>query len=144
MEVLQISAQDTYPIRHQMLRPGRSIETCRFDGDTDELTFHLGAFIDDKLCSVASFYFRNHPEISEEYQFQLRGMATLQEFQGQGLSQALLETGFPMIEKNHVKVVWCNARTSAVGFYKKVGFEIISEEFNIPDVGPHFLMKKSI
>lgn len=144
MEVLQISAQDTYSIRNQVLRPGKPLSSCYFEGDDDDLTFHLGAFIDKKLCSVASFYFKNHPEIKEEYQFQLRGMATLPEYRGRGLSKALLETGFPLIKKNHVNVVWCNARKTAVGFYETVGFTIISSEFEIEGIGPHFLMKKEI
>lgn len=142
MEVLQIHPKDTYAIRHAVLRHGKPIETCMFEGDDDELSFHLGAFVEKKLCSVASFYFRNHPNIDEPYQYQLRGMATLPEYQGQGFSMALLNTGFPMILKNNVKVVWCNARKSAVGFYEKAGFEIVGQEFEIKDIGPHFLMKK--
>lgn len=144
MEVKQIEAKDTYEIRQQILRPDAGIEECKFDGDDKEVTFHLGAYIDDKLCSVASFYLDNHPEIKAEYQFRLRGMATLPENQGQGLSSALLKTAFPIIRKNHVNTLWCNARSGAVGFYEKVGFKIISEEFEIPGIGPHFLMIKDL
>lgn len=144
MEVKQIEAKDTYTIRQKILRPNGDIEECKFDGDDKEVTFHLGAYIDETLASVASFYFDNHPKIKEEYQFRLRGMATLNEFQGQGLSRALLRTAFPIIKKNHVFTLWCNARKSAVGFYEKVGFEIIGEEFDIPNIGPHFLMIKKL
>lgn len=145
MDVKQIDFKDTYPIRHQMLRPGKPVETCHFDGDDDDLSFHLGAFIDDKLASVASFYLKAHPEIKNaEYQYQLRGMATLPEYQHQGLSRALLKAAFPIIQNNHVNLLWCNARVEASGFYQKVGFEKVSEEFLIPDVGPHYLMAKVI
>lgn len=144
MEVKQIEAKDTYNIRHEILRPEGSIEECKFDGDENEVTFHLGAYIDDELCSVASFYLDSHPDIKEEYQFRLRGMATVKAHQGKGLSRALLKTAFPLIKKNHVNTLWCNARTSAVGFYEKVGFEIISDEFDIPTIGPHFLMVKKL
>lgn len=144
MEVKQIDAKDTYEIRQQILRPTGSLEDCHFPGDNDELTFHLGAYVDDKLVSVASFYMDNHPAIDAEYQFRLRGMATYEQFRGQGMSSALLRTAFPMIKNNHVKTIWCNARVSAVGFYQKVGFECMGEEFDIPDIGPHILMVKNL
>lgn len=96
------------------------------------------------MVSVASFYFENHPEIPNEYQFRLRGMATDSEHRDKGLSSELLRVAFPIIKNNHVEIVWCNARSSAVGFYEKVGFKKIGSEFEIPDIGPHYLMIKHI
>jgi GNAT superfamily N-acetyltransferase len=144
MNVKQIDAKDTYQIRSKVLRQGLPIESCYFDGDSDELTFHLGAYIDDKLASVASFYLNRHESFEQEYQFQLRGMATLPNYQGQGLSSALLKTAFPLIKKNHINLLWCNARVGAIGFYEKVGFEKKSDEFEIEGVGTHILMSIEI
>lgn len=144
MEVKQIEAKDTHDIRHKILRPHGEVGDCLYPGDNDDLTFHLGAYVDDKLVSVASFYMDNHPEIEDEYQFRLRGMATLDEFRGQGMSSALLRTAFPLIKKNHVNMLWCNARTSALGFYKKVGFEEHGNIFEIESIGPHILMLKKL
>jgi predicted GNAT family N-acyltransferase len=144
LKVLRINAADTFQIRQQMLRPGQSIDQCTFTGDEDDQTFHLGAFKEGKLISVASFYFEKHPILEEPYQFRLRGMATLDEHQNKGLSRALLKTAFPIIKQNLCPVVWCNARIGAVGFYQKIGFEKTAEEFDIPGIGPHLLMFKSI
>lgn len=142
MFVRQIDAKDTYPIRSLVLRPALPIETCYFEGDADDSTFHLGAYIDEKLASVASFYLAKNEAFDDEYQVQLRGMATLPEYRGQGLSSSLLRTAFPLISKNHISLLWCHARQSALGFYKKVGFESVGEEFEIPGVGPHTLLFK--
>lgn len=144
MKVLRINASDTYQIRNQVLRPGKPIDSCHFKNDENEQSFHLGAFIDSQLVSVASFYFEKHKDLAEEYQYRLRGMATLAEHQGKGLSSALLKTAFPIIKQNFCQLLWCNARTTAQGFYQKVGFEKIGEEFDIKDVGPHVLMFKTI
>ena len=144
MNVKQIEAKDTYKIRNAVLRPGHPVSSCHFPSDQDEHTFHLGAFEDNQLASIASFYFIKNPQIKNNYQYQLRGMATLDQFRGQGLSSALLRTAFPIIKNNHVDLLWCNARTEACGFYEKVGFKSISEEFNIEGVGPHYLMIKEI
>ncbi|MGE3610933.1 MAG: GNAT family N-acetyltransferase [Bacteriovoracaceae bacterium] len=144
MEVLRIKAIDTHPIRHKMLRPNGTVEDCIFKGDNDELTFHLGAFVDKKLVSVASFYFEKHPLFSDTYQYRLRGMATVPEYQGQGLSSALLRTAFPVIKQNQCTLLWCNAREKAMGFYSKVGFNPTGEVFELPQIGRHILMSIKI
>ena len=127
-----------------MLRPNLSKDTAIFAGDEDEQSFHLGGFIDSKLASVASFYFEKHPDLDEPYQYRLRGMATLDENQGQGLSSELLKMAFPIIKQNMCNLLWCNAREGAVGFYEKVGFKPIGEFFDIPTIGKHILMIKQI
>jgi GNAT superfamily N-acetyltransferase len=144
MEVLRINPVDTYPIRHKMLRPSGTIEDCMYQGDHDDLTFHLGAFVDKKLVSVASFYFERHPTFTEAYQYRLRGMATLPDYQGQGHSSALLRTAFPVIKQNQCPLLWCNAREKAMGFYTKVGFEATGELFTIQNIGKHILMSVKI
>lgn len=140
MEVRQIEAKDTLALRSLVLRNNAPEDQCIFEGDNDEQTFHLGAYVDERLVSVASFYLCNHANIEDEYQYRLRGMATHPDFRGQGLSSALLNAGFPQIKNNHIKKVWCNARSSAVGFYEKIGFRKISDEFEIAGIGPHFTM----
>jgi hypothetical protein len=37
---------------------------------------------------------------------------------------------------------WCDAREVAVPFYLSCGWEIKSEVYQIPIIGPHFLMVK--
>lgn len=144
MKVLRVHPKDTLPLRQQMLRQGKPIEACVFPGDNDEQTFHLGAFVDNKLVSVASFYFEKHPLMSGENHFRLRGMATLPEHQHKGYSHELLKMAFPIIKQNFCTVVWCNARMSALGFYEKVGFKKIGAPFELSDIGPHILMAKSL
>lgn len=144
MQVKQIDAKDAYRVRSTMLRPGLELTHCHFDGDFDELTFHLGAFEGDDLTSVASFYLKTNKTFKEDYQYQLRGMATLDEYQNRGYSRSLLKTAFPLIKANHVNLLWCNAREEAVEFYKKTGFEIKSDVFEIEGIGSHYLMAISL
>jgi predicted GNAT family N-acyltransferase len=40
--------------------------------------------------------------------------------------------------------VWCNARTPAVGLYAREGFAIEGEEFELPEIGPHVVMTRSL
>lgn len=127
-----------------MLRPGKPVEEVKFNNDDNEQTFHLGAFVDNKLVSVASFYYEKHPELEGEHHYRLRGMATHPDHQHKGLSRELLRVAFPIIKQNFCNLVWCNAREAAAGFYEKVGFEKIYGPFDIEDIGPHYLMAKRL
>jgi ribosomal protein S18 acetylase RimI-like enzyme len=127
-------------IRQRMLYPNQPMDKCQFDKDDEEQTFHLGAFVDSKLVSVASFTFERHPDLQEPYQFHLQGMATLPDHQKKGLSSELLKIAFPIVKQNMCNIVWCHARENAVGYYEKVGFEQIGEPFDVPGEGPHRLM----
>jgi predicted GNAT family N-acyltransferase len=40
--------------------------------------------------------------------------------------------------------VWCNARTRARTLYERVGFVVASEEFEPPDIGPHYRMELEV
>jgi GNAT superfamily N-acetyltransferase len=144
LKVLRISSRDTYSLRQKLLRPSGTLEDCIFEGDDDEQTFHLGAFIGGKLVSVSSFYFEKHQNIDAKFQYRLRGMATHPDYQKKGFSSSLLKTGFPIVKQNLCSIVWCNARSPVVGFYEKLGFKIIGNRFEIPEIGPHFLMVKDL
>jgi len=141
MNVKEIPSKDVLYIRSQVLRSNQSSDKCIFQGDKEESTFHLGAFSDNKLVSVASFYFGKSEHFSEKHQYRLRGMATLKEHQGKGYGKALIKTALPVIKRNQCDLLWCNARTTAMGFYESIGFSTESEEFSIDGVGPHRRMK---
>ena len=51
---------------------------------------------------------------------------------------------FPIIKQNFCDRVWCNARTSAKGFYETMDFESLGDTFEIEGVGPHILMSRKI
>ncbi len=144
MEVKQIEAKDTYKIRNIVLRPNQDISKCIFDGDESDMSFHLGAYIDNELASVASFYMENSEKFENPYQYRLRGMATLPEYQGQGLSRSLLQTAFNLIKRNNVDLLWCNARITAEGFYENCGFTTNGDYFEIPEIGKHIVMSRVI
>ncbi|GGG41357.1 GNAT family N-acetyltransferase [Bizionia arctica] len=143
-QVTQVSHTETYRVRQPILREGKPIETCVFEGDTDKDTFHLGLFSKKQLIGVASFMKNKSLLFSEEKQYQLRGMAILKEFQHQGLGAQLIEAGECILNQEEVNVLWFNAREIAVKFYKNHGFKIIGDTFNIPNIGIHHVMFKKL
>ena len=56
MEIKKISSIETYPVRHEVLRKGKPIETCQFKGDDDDNTTHFGLFLENKLVGIISIF----------------------------------------------------------------------------------------
>ena len=139
-----IDHKETHLVRHPVLRQGRPLEDCIFDGDELATTLHFGLFINQNLVAVASFMENPHSLINEKKQYQLRGMAVLKEYQGIGLGHNILKHAETILRTKDATVIWCNAREIAVHFYKKNQFEIIGKPFLIPNIGLHFIMKKTL
>lgn len=138
-----ISTQDTLDLRNRVLRNNAGIDKCVFDTDETEGNFHLGRFVNEKLISIATFYPEDH-EGNGARGFRLRGMATDPEFSGKGYGADLIKFAINELRSVNASYIWCYARSSAVGFYKKLDFEVISDEFDVIGIGPHFIMIKNI
>jgi len=135
-----ITADDILPIRNEILREGKlTLDQCRFTGDDHPDSFHLGYFAGEQLVCVASFHPQGYAEFAGKG-YQLRGMATLKDFQGKGLGTQLVNFAIVYLRGQKANYIWCNARQVAVSFYANVGFEVVSKEFDIPGIGPHFAM----
>ena len=144
ISIKQINAKGTYPVRHPVLRAGRPIEDCEFSGDDLETTIHLGLYLDNTLAGVATFLKQDNTIFNTTLQYQLRGMAVLKKHQGKRLGEALLKHGETLLKKKGATLLWFNARVIAVPFYKRNGYTIIGDSFEIPKVGTHFVMYKTL
>ena len=142
MKIKEITAEQTYELRKIELRKNMSLSS-QFSGDLDEDTFHLGLFINNEIVSIVSFMRSDYKEFTEK-QFQLRGMATKENYQGKGFGKMLITKSEELLKEKEVIIVWCNARIVALDFYKKQGFKIIGKEFDIPQIGGHFVMYKKL
>lgn len=144
VSVKEITSQETIAIRHQVLRHGKPIKTCSFEGDNLASTFHLGLHYYGELIGVATFIKNHQSNFTEEVQFQLRGMAVIQQFQGKRLGNVLLEKGLKQLKLLHADLIWCNAREVATHFYSKFGFNTYGKPFDVPNIGTHYTMYKNI
>ncbi|MDF2441751.1 MAG: hypothetical protein JWN98_2735 [Abditibacteriota bacterium] len=152
--VQRLTAAQTRALRGSVLRPNRPFAETHFSGDDDATTIHAGAVARDEagaehVIGVASFYHEALPmhiqcaelaTLATSPVWRLRGMAVEPERQGQGIGRAILEFGIAHIADEGGGLLWCNARSGAVGFYRIASFVTCGKEFEIPDVGPHFVM----
>ncbi|MFB9110455.1 GNAT family N-acetyltransferase [Flavobacterium gyeonganense] len=142
--IKEISSQETFILRHPVLRKGKPIETCIFEGDDLQTTHHFGLFDNSDLIGIISLFFKTNPIFAENLQAQIRGMAIAQAHQKKGYGESLFKHCEAYCISNEFHLIWFNARVAAVGFYKKMGYKVKGNSFEIPDVGKHYLMYKKI
>jgi len=140
IEIKKVRPQDTYVIRKEILRKNIPLP-FEFNGDFDESTFHLGAFKDEKLIAISSFVKATNTNL-EGSQYQLRGMATLEAYQGYGAGKLMIQQALFILNELEVDCLWCNARVTALNFYKKQGFKIFGDSFMAKFIGEHYVMFK--
>ncbi|MFT3793412.1 GNAT family N-acetyltransferase [Flavobacterium sp.] len=140
--VKEISATETFSVRQPVLRAGKPIESCHFDGDQLDSTKHFGYFENGNLIGIASMFAIPNTAFDSANQFQLRGMAVLPNHQKKGIGEQLVAYAENDAKKRNADLIWFNAREIAVGFYQKLGYEIFGKPFEIADIGPHYIMFK--
>ena len=64
--IKKIAAAETYSVRLPVLRKGKPIESCRFDGDDLETTPHFGLYLEPELVGIISLFKNNNPNFSEK------------------------------------------------------------------------------
>lgn len=142
--IKEIPSNKTYAVRQPVLRKGKTIESCIFEGDDLETTHHFGLFNDENLTGIISLFNQSNPIFAEKFQAQIRGMAILDHHQKKGFGEALVKHCETYCKDNQTNLIWFNARTAAVGFYKKMNYQVLGEAFDIKDVGEHYLMFKKL
>ncbi len=118
LEIKQILPSDTWEIRHRVMWSGKPFDDIKLPNDDAGL--HFGFFRDGVLLSVVSLFIEN-----DDVQF--RKFATEIAEQGKGYGAKLLEYLIQECIQRNIKTFWCNARTSASGFYEKFGLAIVSD-----------------
>lgn len=73
----------------------------------------------------------------------LRQMAVLKDLQGKGLGKALMTFAENLARDRGYKRITMHARKNAVGFYEKMGYKQIGDEFQEVTI-PHFVMEKML
>jgi len=143
-EIQKIEFKATFIVRHPVLRWGKPIESCYFEGDNLPTTAHFGLFVDGKLIGVSSVFNTQNKLFSVENQFQIRGMAVLPKFQKKNYGKELMNHCEAYCRNNDGHLIWFNAREIAVPFYEKLGYHKVGTPFSIAEIGVHYVMKKEI
>ena len=140
MRVVEVDAEATYDLRRRVLRGDRPDADVRFPQDAVPGTFHLAVMDGGSVVAVASFSPEATPRRPGARAVRVRGMAVEPRFQGTGAGRLLLEAATARLRGEGVDVVWANGRDSALGFYRRLGWQVAGEGFTTAEGIPHHVV----
>jgi ribosomal protein S18 acetylase RimI-like enzyme len=152
-----VEAQVVRPLRRAVLRPGRADEESAYPADDDPDTAHVATRIPapvgtkGPVAEVADVLavgtvLREAPpwEPQQTDGWRVRGMATLPDARRRGLGGCVLDALLDHVAAHGGGLVWCNARVAAQALYARAGFAARGPVFELPDIGPHRLMWRTV
>ncbi|MFS8082148.1 MAG: GNAT family N-acetyltransferase [Ginsengibacter sp.] len=124
-------------LRHEILRKPLDLtfESAELDDEKNDI---LIAALDEEVmlgcCLLAP---------SEEGVVRLRQMAVQNNVQGKGIGASMMNYAENLARDKGYKKLIMHARETAVGFYEKLGYKKVGQEFTEVNL-PHFIMEKSL
>jgi ribosomal protein S18 acetylase RimI-like enzyme len=136
-DVRPLPLAETRALRQVVLRPHQTVEELAHHEPAGAVAF--GAFQGSELVAVGLV----GPD-GEPGDWRVRGMATAPRARGRGAGSAILNALVQHAIAHGATRVWCNARSPALSLYRRAGFVVASDEFEPPDIGPHYRMELSV
>jgi GNAT superfamily N-acetyltransferase len=136
IEIRAVAVEQTRPLRVAILRPHETLE--QIARSEPGRAYAVGAFDEDDLIAVGLI--GPDPDRSDRA-WRIRGMAVTPPSRGRGVGTAVLTALLEHASAMGARSVWCNARTPARSLYERAGFRAVSDEFELPEIGPHFVME---
>lgn len=124
-------------LRYEELRKPLGLQFTEKELAKDLQDMHFGLFEAEHI--VACLTLTKEPG----GKVKMRQVATAKERQGTGLGRQLASEAEKYCRENGFETLYCHARKTAVPFYSKLGYIVISEEFTEVNI-PHFIMQKNL
>lgn len=135
--IRRASVDEIMPLRHAVLRPGYPVDASSYA--EDDVAIHMSGWDDGVLVACATVFADPWPGPPPEPRaWRLRGMAVDPGRQGTGVGAAVLAAAVEAARQDGAPLMWANARSAALGFYRRYGWQVAGEEFLASDTGlPH-------
>jgi len=137
LSVRPVPIERTRELRQAILRPHQTLSELAQQEVPG--TFAVGAFRGARLVAVGMITPGDPPD-----GWRVRGMATLPARRGRGAGTAVLGRLLEHARERGARAVWCYVRTPARRLYERAGFVVDSEEFELPEIGPHLVMRLTL
>ena len=124
-------------LRNELLRKPLGLDLLQENLSEESEYFHYGMIVDNKViaCALAIPVSENKAKV--------RQMAVAPEYQRQGIGKLLLQKIELDLKEREIEMVELDARSSAIEFYRKLGYVAEGEEFLSVSI-PHLRMVKSL
>lgn len=124
-------------LRQQVLRKPLGMELSKRDTVEDQTDTLIGCFENDKIMGCCML------KKIDDNTMRLRQMAVNSGLQGKGVGRALVSFAENIALDFGYTRMMLHARSSAVGFYEKLGYRVFGEPFTEVSL-PHRLMEKKL
>lgn len=115
-----ITAKETIELRHRVLWPDKQRSDVILPKDAQGL--HFGAVIENTTIAVASVF-------TDQTTARLRKFAIDPDYQRQGIGSKMIKHIQKKLLARGLDTLWCDARETALPFYRSLGFQIDGDRF---------------
>ncbi len=104
--------------------------------ELDKTSDHFIAVVDGKIVAYARL--REEPKDA----IKIENMVVEKAYRRKGIGEGLTKHILTQAKKKNPKKIWMEAQSYAQDFYKKLGFQTVSEEYDLYSLGiPHVKME---
>ncbi len=124
-------------LRDEVLRKPLGMSLYNDNLENEWKDVHIGAFSKDKLIGVLILTPLNDQDIK------MRQVAVDEKWRTKKIGSELVRFAENFLKSKGFKKIVLNSRKTAVGFYEKLGYEKVSDEFLEINI-PHFKLQKRL
>ena len=124
-------------LRDDLLRKPLGLSFTKEELEKEKENMLIGAFDDDDILGCCMLVEQDPITV------RLRQMAVLNDLQGKGIGKALTIFAENIARDHGYKIMNMHARKNVVGFYEKMGYKVIGDEF-IEITISHYVMEKEL
>jgi len=124
-------------LRYQILRKHLGLEFHNEEFEKEKIDILICACEKDQMLGCCMLTHEAPDSV------RLRQMAVKAGLQGKGIGRVLMQFAENIARDRGNRKLTMHARKSAAGFYEKLGYKVVSNEFEEVTV-PHFIMEKSL
>ncbi|MBD0331626.1 MAG: GNAT family N-acetyltransferase [Chitinophagaceae bacterium] len=129
--------QQMLKLRDDILRKPLGLSFSSEEIEKEKHNLLIAAYEDDQMLGCCMLVEEDPKTV------RLRQMAVLNNLQGKGIGRALMQFAENLARDRGYKKITMHARKNAVGFYEKMGYKTMGDEFEEITI-PHYLMEKKL
>ena len=129
--------QQMVNLRYNILRKPLGLNFTPEELEKEKEVVLIGAFEDEQMLGCCMLVKQ------ENKKMRLRQMAVLNNLQGKGIGRALMAFAENISRDLGYTRIMMHARKTAIGFYEKLGYKVVGDEF-VEITIPHFRMEKDL
>lgn len=129
--------QQMVKLRNEILRQPLGLSFTDEELAREKEDILIAAFDDDDMLACCLL------TKTDAQSLRLRQMAVQNNLQGKGIGASMMHFAETIARDKGYKKLTMHARKTALGFYEKLGYKVVGDEFTEVTI-PHFIMEKSL